>query len=128
MYEKEKLLVTSNFSSSNCVFKRHVKNQGLFGKGLKEILAEEIQKGRGVLLRKISKEKKNIYNRYRNLFCAGDHICIFRKVKGKISLCTSILVVKSQFNANELNSISDISKEFLYYWLPKSYVPLRRAP
>ena len=35
---KEKLLVTSNFSFSNCVFKRFVlhtrKNQGLFGKGL----------------------------------------------------------------------------------------------
>ena len=37
--EKEKLLVTSNFSFSHSVFKRHVlqirKNQGLFGKGLK---------------------------------------------------------------------------------------------
>ena len=38
MWEKEKLLVTSNFSFSHIVFKRHVlqtrKNQGLFGKGL----------------------------------------------------------------------------------------------
>ena len=38
MWEKEKLLVTSNFSFSRSVFKRHVlqthKNQGLFGKGL----------------------------------------------------------------------------------------------
>ena len=37
--EKEKLLVTSNFSFSRCVFKRLVlqtrKNQGLFGKGLR---------------------------------------------------------------------------------------------
>ena len=37
--EKEKLLVTSNFSFSHSVFKRLVlqthKNQGLFGKGLK---------------------------------------------------------------------------------------------
>ena len=37
--EKEKLLVTSNFSFSHCVFKRLVlqtrKNQGLFGKWLK---------------------------------------------------------------------------------------------
>ena len=39
MWEKEKLLVTSNFSFSHIVFKGHVlqtrKNQGLFGKGLK---------------------------------------------------------------------------------------------
>ena len=39
LWEKEKLLVTSNFSYSHCVFKRLVlqtgKNQGLFGKGLK---------------------------------------------------------------------------------------------
>ena len=38
MWEKEKLLVTSNFSFSHSVFKRLVlqtrKNQGLFGKGL----------------------------------------------------------------------------------------------
>ena len=38
MWEKEKLLVKSNFSFSHIVFKRHVpqtrKNQGLFGKGL----------------------------------------------------------------------------------------------
>ena len=40
LWEKEKLLVTSNFSFSHSVFKRLVqqtrKNQGLFGKGLKE--------------------------------------------------------------------------------------------
>ena len=40
-WEKEKLLVTSNFSFSHSVFKRldlqaH-KNQGLFGKGLKKL-------------------------------------------------------------------------------------------
>ena len=39
LWEKEKLVVTSNFSFSHSVFKRHVlqtrKNQGLFGKGLK---------------------------------------------------------------------------------------------
>ena len=39
MWEKEKLLVTSNFSFSHIVFKRLVlqtrKNQGLFGKGLR---------------------------------------------------------------------------------------------
>ena len=38
LWEKEKLLITSNFSFSHSVFKRHVlqtrKNQGLFGKGL----------------------------------------------------------------------------------------------
>ena len=42
LWEKEKLLVTSNFSFSHSVFKRLVlqtrKNQGLFGKGLKECL------------------------------------------------------------------------------------------
>ena len=40
MWEKEKLLVTSDFSFSHNVFKRHVlqtrKNQGLFGKGLND--------------------------------------------------------------------------------------------
>ena len=39
LWEKEKLLVTSNFSFSHCVFKRLVpqtcKNQGLFGKGIR---------------------------------------------------------------------------------------------
>ena len=38
LWEKEKLLVTSNFSFYRSVFKRRVlqtlKNQGLFGKGL----------------------------------------------------------------------------------------------
>ena len=38
MWQKEKLLVTSNFSVSHSVFKRFIlktrKNQGLFGKGL----------------------------------------------------------------------------------------------
>ena len=38
MWEKEKLLITSNFSFSHSVFKRLIlqtrKNQGLFGKGL----------------------------------------------------------------------------------------------
>ena len=41
MWEKEKLLITSNFSFSHSVFKRLVlqtrKNQGLFGKGLTDI-------------------------------------------------------------------------------------------
>ena len=39
LWEKEKLLVTSNFSFSHSVFRRPLlqtrKNQGLFGKGLK---------------------------------------------------------------------------------------------
>ena len=43
MWEKEKLLISSNFFFSHSVFKRLVmqthKNQGLFGKGLKHILA-----------------------------------------------------------------------------------------
>ena len=41
LLEKEKLLVTSNFSYSHSVFKRLVlktgKNQGLFGKGLIDV-------------------------------------------------------------------------------------------
>ena len=44
LWEKEKLLVTSNFSFSHCVFKRLVlqtsKNQGLFGKQLKHPLIQ----------------------------------------------------------------------------------------
>ena len=47
MWEKEKLLVTSNFSFSHSVFKRLVlqtrKNQGLFGKGLKGRLPQKLQ-------------------------------------------------------------------------------------
>ena len=42
LWEKEKLLVTSNFFFSHSVFKKPVlqtrKNQGLFGKGLKKLL------------------------------------------------------------------------------------------
>ena len=42
LWEKEKLLVTSNFSFSHSVFKSLVmqtrKNQGLFGKGLKSYI------------------------------------------------------------------------------------------
>ena len=41
LWEKEKLLVTSNFSFSHCVFKRLVKrtltNKGLFGKGINTV-------------------------------------------------------------------------------------------
>ena len=51
LWEKEKLLVTSNFSFSHSVFKRLVlqtrKNQGLFGKGLKiEICLLRRQQGK----------------------------------------------------------------------------------
>ena len=42
LWEKEKLLVTSNFSFSHSVFKRHIlytrKNQDLFGKGLRQAM------------------------------------------------------------------------------------------
>ena len=42
LWEKEKLLETSNFAFSSSVYKRLVlqtrKNQGLFGKGLKQLL------------------------------------------------------------------------------------------
>ena len=48
LWEKEKLLVTSNFSFSHSVFKRLVlqtrKNQGLFGKGLNSILFSDESK------------------------------------------------------------------------------------
>ena len=44
LWEKEKLLVTRNFSFSHSVFKRIVlqtrKNQGLFGKGLKDFMIQ----------------------------------------------------------------------------------------
>ena len=50
LWEKEKLLVTSNFSFSHSVFKRLVlqtrKNQGLFGKGLKKKLTDGWTNGR----------------------------------------------------------------------------------
>ena len=46
LWEKEKLLVTSNFSFSQSVFKRLVmqtrKNQGLFGKGLNLLKVTQI--------------------------------------------------------------------------------------
>ena len=46
LWEKEKLLVGSNFSFSHSVFKRLVwetsKNQGLFGKGLRKNTFENI--------------------------------------------------------------------------------------
>ena len=51
LWEKEKLLVTRNFSFSHSVFKRCVqqtrKNEGLFGKGLDKIgpVVAEIQHG-----------------------------------------------------------------------------------
>ena len=45
LWEKDKLLITSNFSFSHSVFKRLVlqtrKNQGLFGKGLSQILISD---------------------------------------------------------------------------------------
>ena len=47
--EKEKLLVTSNFSFSHGVFKRLVllthENQGLFGKGLKDLHCRYVKPG-----------------------------------------------------------------------------------
>ena len=52
LWEKEKLLVASNFSFSHSVFKRPVlqtrKNQGLFGKGLNKSLPISIT-GKSVL-------------------------------------------------------------------------------
>ena len=47
LWEKEKLLVTSNFSFSHSVFRRLVlqtrKNQGLFGKGLTTLKKEPFE-------------------------------------------------------------------------------------
>ena len=54
-WEKEKLLITSNFSFSHSVFKRLVlqtrKNQGLFGKGLRFINdnSKNDKQGKGIL-------------------------------------------------------------------------------
>ena len=57
LWEKEKLLVTSNFSFSHSVFKRLVlqtrKNQGLFGKGLNDF------------------ERERQTERQRRLICSG---------------------------------------------------------
>ena len=48
LWEKEKLLITSNFSFSRSVFKRLVlrtcKNQGLFGKGLNDPMKKAFEK------------------------------------------------------------------------------------
>ena len=86
MWEKEKLLVTSNFSLSHIVFKRHVlqthKNQGLFGKRL--ILYQTVKfgpckdKGTGdqiytayVLVQGHKKEKMlvtNVFSFFYNVF------------------------------------------------------------
>ena len=48
LWEKEKLLVTSNISFSHSVFKRLAlqarKNQGLFGKVLKKVLQRQFYK------------------------------------------------------------------------------------
>ena len=57
LWEKEKLLVTSNFSFSHCVFKRLVqqthKNQGLFGKGLMmDMCKNSLWLGKSVVLKK----------------------------------------------------------------------------
>ena len=64
LWEKEKLLVTSNFSFSHIVFKRLVlqtrKNQGLFGKGL--IL--------GKTQVAVSTKLKNIKNFYKLSYCS----------------------------------------------------------
>ena len=53
LWEKEKLLITSNFSFSHSVFKRLVlqtrKNQGLFGKGLKDERERERERERAML-------------------------------------------------------------------------------
>ena len=56
MWEKEKLLVTSNFSFSHSVFNRPVlqtrENQGLFGKGLKPYKGKGLQSyGDGLYLK-----------------------------------------------------------------------------
>ena len=67
LLKKEKLLVTSTFSFSQCVFKRLIlqahKNKGLLGKGLKKIIStyqiEHIQdhaKFTGVLIYTVHKE------------------------------------------------------------------------
>ena len=48
LWEKEKLLVTSNFSFSHSVFKRPLlqthKNQGLFGKRLKQVCLYDVKR------------------------------------------------------------------------------------
>ena len=69
LLEKEKLLVTSNFSFSYCVFNRLVqqtrKNQGLFEKELKELL-ESMDRCTGchditeILLKTALKNKQSI--------------------------------------------------------------------
>ena len=67
LWEKEKLLVTSNFSFSHSVFKRLVlqtgKNQGLFGKGLmKKKVVPTLQQEVKVKVDIVTSDDIKIYN------------------------------------------------------------------
>ena len=92
LWEKEKLLVMSNFSFSHSVFKRLVlqtcKNQGLFGKGLNENiyiplfnLAQVLELVFGTVENIVGKEKYTGYHRFLlfpHFFIKG---CFLRNIK-----------------------------------------------
>ena len=66
LLEKEKLLVSSNFSFSHSVFKKLVlltrKNQGLFGKGLKNVEC----KGKKILITSICSLFQSVHDSSNN--------------------------------------------------------------
>ena len=95
MWEKEKLLVMSNFSFSHIVFKRLIlqtcKNQGLFGKGLKK---KEASGGGGGGFESAARRKKEINN---NQKVKGKKVC---KWKDGDELFDMTLVISIKMSAS----------------------------
>ena len=85
--EKEKLLVTSNFSFSHSVFKRLVlqtrKNHGLFGKGMSILCGKVKTQSPSILLVKPRKDMNNVTG-----LCGMTHILL------KAALNTILLYLK----------------------------------
>ena len=96
LWEKEKLLVMSNFSFSHSVFKRLLlqrrKNQGLFGKGSKAFADDKI---------KVTDELKFVLGRVENIVGKGKK-CWLHNVFIRLLTCiwgvvySCVCVVKSQ--------------------------------
>ena len=114
-WEKEKLLIASNFSFSHSVFKRPVlqtrKNQGLFGKGLNvssiythfnTMKKKTLWK---TLLKKMKLLKMSNFTYFQNVFYA---ICILISLKATFQLSSAASLNLGQFQngvlGNGLNS------------------------
>ena len=98
MWEKEKLLVTSNFSFSQIVFKKLVlqtrKNQGLFGKGLKALVEKALENI------EIEGETSGIH-----------HFLCFPPVFSFIHIFHGVYINLSSANALKLNKFQILSLE-----------------